>query len=194
VAKRTLKDKVTAGHEALATPALLRGKNLSQFSSIENLGLVERSTAFGINTAAMYRMVAEDEPLQPMTSILLRVYSAFPESVPRIVTPSFSDFIALIRKADPEFKEYSAGPLLGMDKNSIYRIRETGFDGCKDATKILINAIYKLLSKDVRNWKIIKEIVDVEAESRDLDPATIWKKGKWFTNGKKEEDSGTQEA
>jgi hypothetical protein len=96
-------------------------------------------------------------------------------------TPSFTDFISLVQKAEPGFKEYSAGPLLGIDKNSIYRIRTEGFGVCKESTKILVTLIYKLLSEDLSNWSVIKDTVQVEATSRGLDPELIWKKGKWKT-------------
>lgn len=103
----------------------------------------------------------------------------FPKTLPRMWTPTFVEFILLVQKAEPGFKEYSAGPLLGIDKNSIYRIRNEGFDVCKESTKILVTTIYRLLKENLSNWSVIKDAVQVEASSRGLDPEQIWKKGKW---------------
>lgn len=182
---RKLRSKVTAGNETLATPTLLRGSNLDQFASTENLGLVELSAAIGMNTSAMYQLKNKDLPLKTPLAILLRLYAAFPETIPRMWTPSFTEFYNLIRKAVPDFQEYSVGPLLGIDKNSIYRIRQEGFDECKDATKILVLLIYRLLTEDLKNWSVIKEIVELEAKARNLDPELIWKKGSWNSSDKK---------
>lgn len=177
--KRTLRSTVSEENETLSQPIVLRGSNLDQFASTQNLGLIERGTAFGLNTAAMYGLKNADLELKAPLAILLRLYGAFPEMLPRMWTPSFADFISLVQKAEPGFKDYSAGPLLGIDKNSIYRIRNEGFGVCKESTKILVTTIYKLLNEDLTNWSVIKDAVQVEAASRGLDPELIWKKGKW---------------
>ncbi|MNJ44259.1 hypothetical protein D3C77_393030 [compost metagenome] len=134
-----------------------------------------------MNTAAMYGLKNADLPLKAPLAILLRLYAAYPETLPRMWTPSFAEFISLVRKAEPDFKEYAAGPLLGIDKNSIYRIRDSneGFESCKESTKILVALIYRLLNENLDNWPVIKDAVQVEASSRGLDPEQIWKKGKW---------------
>lgn len=177
--KKTLRSSVSEENENLSQPMVLRGSNLDQFASTQNLGLIERATAFGMNTAAMYGLKNADLELKAPLAILLRLYGAFPETLPRMWTPSFTEFILLVQKAEPGFKEYSAGPLLGIDKNSIYRIRNEGFDVCKESTKILVTTIYRLLKEDLSNWSVIKDAVQVEASSRGLDPEQIWKKGKW---------------
>lgn len=177
--KKTLRSSVSEENENLSQPMVLRGSNLDQFASTQNLGLIERATAFGMNTAAMYGLKNADLELKAPLAILLRLYGAFPETLPRMWTPSFTEFILLVQKAEPGFKEYSAGPLLGIDKNSIYRIRNEGFDVCKESTKILVTTIYRLLKEDLSNWSVIKDAVQVEASSRGLDPELIWKKGKW---------------
>lgn len=177
--KKTLRSSVSEENENLSQPVVLRGSNLDQFASTQNLGLIERATAFGMNTAAMYGLKNADLELKAPLAILLRLYGAFPETLPRMWTPSFTEFILLVQKAEPGFKEYSAGPLLGIDKNSIYRIRNEGFDVCKESTKILVTTIYRLLKEDLSNWSVIKDAVQVEASSRGLDPEQIWKKGKW---------------
>lgn len=177
--KKTLRSSVSEENQTLSQPVVLRGSNLDQFASTQNLGLIERATAFGMNTAAMYGLKNADLELKAPLAILLRLYGAFPETLPRMWTPSFTEFILLVQKAEPGFKEYSAGPLLGIDKNSIYRIRNEGFDVCKESTKILVTTIYRLLKEDLSNWSVIKDAVQVEASSRGLDPEQIWKKGKW---------------
>lgn len=177
--KKTLRSSVSEENENLSQPVLLRGSNLDQFSSTQQLGLIERSTAFGMNTAAMYGLKNADLELKAPLAILLRLYAAFPETLPRMWTPTFTDFILLVQKAEPGFKDFSAGPLLGIDKNSIYRIRNEGFDVCKESTKILVTLIYRLLSENLANWSVIKDTVKVEATSRGLDPELIFKKGKW---------------
>ena len=179
VRNKTLSSSVTEENVNLSQPVVLRGSNLDQFASTQQLGLIERATAFGMNTAAMYGLKNADLPLKAPLSILLRLYGAYPEHLPKMWTPSFTEFILLVQKAEPGFKEYSAGPLLGIDKNSIYRIRNEGFDVCKESTKILVTLIYKLLRENLANWSVIKDTVQVEAVSRGLDPELIWKKGKW---------------
>ena len=182
---RKPRPQVTPGNETLATPTLLRGSNLDQFASTENLGLVELSAAIGMNTSALYQLKNKDLPLKTPLAILLRLYASFPKTIPRMWTPTFIEFYLLVRKAAPDFQEYSVGPLLGIDKNSIYRIRQEGFDECKDATKILVLLIYRLLTENLKNWGVIKDIVELEAKSRGLDPELIWKKGSWKQESKK---------
>ncbi len=160
----------------------LRGSDLMQFGETHNLSTVEACTAFGLNTVAMYGKKNEDPELNPPLAILMRIYTAYPETVPKIKLPTFDDFITLIRKVEPGFQDYSVGPLIGVDKNSIYRIRERGFETCKQYTQVLCELIFRLLSEDLRNWSIIKDLVENEAESRRQDPARIWKQGKWVTS------------
>ena len=187
--KKTLKSSVTEENGDLSQPVMLRGSNLDQFASTQQLGLIERATAFGMNTAAMYGLKNADLPLKAPLAILLRLYAAYPEHLPKMWTPSFTEFILLVQKAEPGFKEYSAGPLLGIDKNSIYRIRNEGFDVCKESTKILVTLIYIVLKENLSNWSVIKDTVQVEAESRGLDPELIWKKGKWKSSSTEDEES-----
>ncbi|WP_153785222.1 hypothetical protein [Pseudomonas sp. EMN2] len=160
----------------------LRGSDLMQFGTTHDLSTVEACTAFGLNTVAMYGKKNEDPELNPPLAILMRIYTAYPETVPKIKTPTFDELVGLIRRAEPGFPDYSVGPLIGVDKNSIYRIREKGFESCKQYTQVLCELIYRLLSDDLRNWSILKDLVQSEAESRGQDPEVIWKKGKWVTN------------
>lgn len=160
----------------------LRGSDLMQFSTTHGLSTVETGTAFGLNTVAMYGKKNTDPELNPPLAILLRIYTAYPETVPKIHLPTFEDFITLIRRAEPGFQDYSVGPLLGVDKNSIYRIREKGFETCKQYTRVLCELIYRLLTQDIRNWSTLKALVQAEAQSRNQDPEKIWKQGKWVTN------------
>lgn len=177
----------SAGKKGLEPPIRLSGGNLKQFSSAVDIGLVEVGTAFGLNTTRLYSIVNKDEPLKAPLAILLRIYEAFPEMLPRITTPTVDEFVALIRRAQPGFKEYSVGPLLGLDKNSFYRIQEKGFEASKDATKIIVILIWKLLNADIKNWPILKSLIEAEAASRGQDPAKIWTSGRW-TEPKKTAD------
>lgn len=177
--KKNLRSMVSDENQSLGQPIVLRGSNLDQFASTQQLGLIERSTAFGVNTAAMYGVKNGDAPLKAPLAILLRLYAAFPDKLPRTWTPTFTEFWLQIKKVDPEFKEYQVGPLLGMDKNSIYRIRKDGFESSKESTKILVLLIYRLLIEDPESWHVIKDAVETEAVSRDLVPDEIWKRGKW---------------
>lgn len=171
----------SAGIKAQDPPVRLRGGNLKQFGSAVDIGLVEVGTAFGLNTTRLYSIVNKDEPLKAPLAILLRIYEAFPEMLPRITTPTVDEFVALIQRAQPTFKEYSVGPLLGLDKNSFYRIREKGFEESKDATKIIVILIWKLLNENIGNWPVLKSLIEAEAASRGQDPEKIWTSGRWTT-------------
>lgn len=185
--KKNLSSRISAENESLAKPIVLRGSDLDHFSSRQSLGLIERSTAFGVNTAAMYGVKNADQTLKAPLAILLRLYAAFTDKLPRTWTPEFEDMLALINKIDPEFKSYQIGPLLGLDKNSTYRIKKDGIANSKESTKILASLIYRLLQESPEVWPIIKEAVDVEAEARGVPAGEIWVKGKW---NKHESESG----
>ncbi|MDZ5605221.1 hypothetical protein SJI00_20830 [Pseudomonas sp. RP23018S] len=177
--KKTLSSSVTAENESLSRPTVLRGSDLDQFSSRQGLGLIERSTAFGVNTAAMYGVKNADQTLKAPLSILLRLYAAFTDKLPKTWTPEFEDLLALINKIDPDFKSYQIGPLLGLDKNSTYRIKKDGIANSKESTKILASLIFRLLQENPDVWPIIRQAVDVEAEARGVPVGEIWVKGKW---------------
>lgn len=177
--KKNLSSRISAENESLAQPIVLRGSNLDHFSSVQDLGLIERSTAFGVNTAAMYGVKNADQTLKAPLAILLRLYAAFTDKLPRTWTPEFEDLLALINKIDPSFKSYQIGPLLGLDKNSTYRIKKDGIANSKESTKILASLIYRLLEESPDVWPIIKEVVDIEAEARGVPAGEIWVKGKW---------------
>lgn len=80
--KKTLRSSVSEENVNLSQPVVLRGSNLDQFASTQNLGLIERGTAFGLNTAAMYSLKNADLELKAPLAILLRLYGAFPENPP----------------------------------------------------------------------------------------------------------------
>jgi hypothetical protein len=179
VTKKNLRSRISAENESLAQPIVLRGSDLDHFSSLQHLGLIERSTAFGVNTAAMYGVKNADQTLKAPLAILLRLYAAFSDKLPRTWTPEFEDLLALINKIDPGFKSYQIGPLLGLDKNSTYRIKKDGIANSKESTKILASLIYRLLEESPEAWPIIKEAVDIEAAARGVPAGEIWVKGKW---------------
>lgn len=183
---KKLASRIPPSDGVLATPTLLRGSNIKLFSSTHDLGIIEQSAAFGLNTSAMYGLKTTDAPVGVGMGITARLYGAFPEKLPKIKPPTFEEFVTLVRKANPGFEDYQAGPLLGIDKNSVYRIRDTGFDKCKEGMKLLIILIYDLLKEDLRNWDVIAEAVEVEAASRGLDEKKIWRTGRWRTAEKKE--------
>lgn len=162
-----------------ATPPRKRGSDMKALSHKAELGLIEQGMAFGVNTSALYQTQGRDADLPTPQSILLRLYEQFPEMLPRIVTPSFEEFFTLIRQAEPGFKETALGPLLGMHKNWVFKVRESGFDSVKTHTRLLILVMYRLLQQDLNNWQAVKGLVETEILSQGLDPKTVWRKGIW---------------
>lgn len=164
----------------MADPNLLTGANISQFAAAaQNLHLIELSMALGVNTAALYTKKGATT-LNSTLSLLLRLYAAFPEHLPRFKTPSYESLMGQIVEIDPNFKPPNLGPLLGLEINSSFRFKSTGLEGASPTVRSLAYLIQLLISEDPDNWWAIKNAVEIEAKARQLIPAEkVWHQGGW---------------
>lgn len=171
----------------MADPALLTGTNISQFAEAQNLHLIELGMAFGVNTAALYTKKSAAN-LNSSLSLLLRLFSAFPEHLPRFKTPTYESLINKITSIDPSFKPTHLGPLLGLEINSSFRLKTAGLEVASPTVRSLAQLIDILITVDPGNWFVIKNAVEIEAKARQVSPAEkIWQQGGWKKAFKKAE-------
>ena len=182
--KKRLINKMPAKFIELAEPTPLTGSIINRIISINALHLTEISMALGLNTAALYSKKARSQHLKSSVSILMRLYGAFPEKLPRIESPTAEELALKIQKIDPDFTpSYSIGPLLGLETNSSYRLTKKGFSKSAQTTRVLAWLINDLLDEDPENWWIIKDTVETEAKARQIyPPSDVWKNGGWSKN------------
>jgi len=170
----------------MADPTLLTGSNISQFAKAQNLHLIELSMALGVNTAALYTKKGASS-LNSTLSLLLRLYAAFPEHLPRFKTPLYESLMERISVIDPSFKPTHLGPLLGLEINSSFRLKTAGLEGSSPTVRSLAHLIELLITEDPNNWWLIKNSVEIEAKARKLVPAEkVWQQGGWKKAGNKE--------
>lgn len=164
----------------MADPNLLTGANISQFAAAaQNLHLIELSMALGVNTAALYTKKGATT-LNSTLSLLLRLYAAFPDQLPRFKTPSYEVLMGKILQIDPDFKPTHLGPLLGLEINSSFRLKSAGLEGSSPTVRSLAYLIELLIGEDPANWFAIKNAVEIEARARKLVPADkVWQQGGW---------------
>lgn len=192
--RKTLRDLVPIEMKEFASPAPLKGTEIKRFEKHNVLHSAELSMALGVNSAALYEKKKSPAVLQSSIAILLRIYAAFPNKVPRIAAPDAQKLMSKIVAIDPEFAQtvqsYSIGPLLGLEENSGYRFMREGLQDSAQTTKTLAWLIDLLLDEDPDNWWVIKNAVETEAAAKDIfPPSCIWKSGGW----NKKSDSKVQD-
>lgn len=192
--KDSLFARMPPGLRRLAEPTALHGEDIALVPEQFGLHLTEIGMGLGINTAALYGKKATPAKINSTVAILLRLYAAFPEFIPRIEPPEPEALFNLISELDPKFKTYYLGPLLGLETNSSYRINREGFTGCAQTTRALAALIYRLLRVDPSNFSLIREAVELEAQASGISPASeIWKRGGWKQRSSlKNEDTGSE--
>lgn len=177
--KQTIKEKLAPDLAILGEATPLTGTEISTFTRSHNLHLIEASMALGVNTAALYTKKGA-ESINSTLSLLLRIYSAFPEHLPRIKAPEVHELIARIKAIDPTFKLTHLGPLLGLERNSSTRIKKAGIQASNPMVQSLAQVISLAMADDPSNWFIIKEFVELEAKARGITPASkVWREGGW---------------
>lgn len=170
----------------MADPTLLTGSNISQFANAQNLHLIELGMAFGVNTAALYTKKSANS-LNSTLSLLVRLYSAFPEHLPRFKTPTYESLIKKILEIDPSFKPTYLGPLLGLEINSSFRLKSTGLEVSSPTVRSMAQLIDTLITEDPDNWFVIKNAVEIEAKARQVfPPEKIWQQGGWKKSANKD--------
>jgi len=175
-----LKNIIDENMKEFAEPCALTGVELQKLTENYGLKLSETGNALGINTSALYGKQKAPKPLKTNVSILLRLYAAFDDHLPRITPPSVSDLVAIIQKADPDLPGYAVGPILGLEATSGHRLNETGFENAHQTTRVLAWLIHNLLTEDLGNWAVIKQVLMIEAEARGVpDPSTVFRRGGW---------------
>lgn len=167
------------GTESFANPNILTGTDIKTFITANNLSQLEGSSALGINGSALYTKQGADR-IGATISILVRLYCAFPQHIPRTLLPTVDEFVTSIQKIDPSFKMSHLGPLLGLEKNSSHRFNNQGFDSATPMVKALIILIMKIVKEAPEHWDIIKSVVELEATAHSVIPKeTIWTTTRW---------------
>lgn len=178
-AKSPLENRLSRELTMFGEPNLLNGAHIQRMIDLKELHLTEVGMALGVNTAALYTKKGKADPCASSISILLRLYAAFPEALPKLPLPDVEEFMAKIMAIDPEFKKSHLGPLLGLETNSSFRLHK-GFDKASQTAKILVHVINKLIDEDPSNWWVIRDAVQIEAEASSIDPPrSVWTKGGW---------------
>lgn len=192
--KQAIKEKLAPDLAIFGEPTPLTGTEISTFTRSHNLHLIETSMALGVNTAALYTKKGA-ESINSTLSLLLRIYSAFPEHLPRIKAPEVEELISRIKTIDPAFKLTHLGPLLGLERNSSTRIKKAGIKASNPMVQSLAQVISLAMADDPNNWFIIKEFVELEAKARGITPASrVWREGGWGGKSKNTDASDATDA
>tara|TARA_R110001592_G_scaffold33503_12_gene116008 strand:- start:588 stop:1232 length:645 start_codon:yes stop_codon:yes gene_type:complete len=174
-----LNEKIVNTLKEFASNRALTGVDMKRLMTHHDLSLTEQGNALGVNTSSMYSKKGSNV-LDPNLSILLRLYAAFEDKLPRLTPPDIDDLIAKIRKADPEITPHSIGPILGYDLSSGYRLRKAGLTTANPTTRVLAWLIDQLLDEDLGNWEYIKAAILTEASARGhAEPMDVLKQGGW---------------
>ncbi|MDU4254452.1 hypothetical protein [Pseudomonas sp.] len=177
--KQGIKAKLAPDLGIMGEPVLLTGTEINTFAVANKLHLIETSMALGVNTAALYTKKSAEQ-MNSTLSLLLRIYSAFPEHLPRFKSPDVHILIAKIKTIDPTFKLTHLGPMLGLERNSSTRIKKEGLQASSPMVQQLAQLISLAIWADPQNWFVIKEAVELEAKARDITPtARVWREGGW---------------
>ncbi|MGE6322956.1 hypothetical protein ACQKEF_22255 [Pseudomonas oryzihabitans] len=181
--KSPLEMKLAPESSKMGQPVALSGRDIDIFSELHDLQLAELCNAFGVNSSALYTQRSSNKTLNPSVAMLLRLFSAFPECIPRIDTPDPEVLLAKIKSIDPKFRKSHFGPLLGMAKNSSFRLSKSEQPGNQKANqpvRILMWLIDKLIDADPKNWFVIKDTVLIEAKAQGVqDHQRIFTDGRW---------------
>ncbi len=180
-ASKRLEKTVQYNHLAhLAKPIQITGSDISKVSETFGLHLSEIGLMMGLNTSALYEKKKKNDAQPANISILLRLYTAMPEYISTIEPPDINDLIEKIQDIDPDFEVSSIGMMLGLEKNSSFRLRRDGLGNSSQTTKMLSYLINKMITDDRLNWFLIKEIIELESAAREISPPeSIWTEGGW---------------
>lgn len=175
-------------------PILLNGAHIKRLTDTQQLHTTEIGLGLGVNTAGLYTKFGNPDPVKSSVAILLRLYAAFPELLPKVHLPEVDDFMAKIMAIDPDFKKSHLGPLLGLETNSSFRLHK-GFDEASQTAKMLVYLINRLIDMDPENWWVVRDTIQIEAEASGIEPAkSVWTKGGWSRNRVKKESIVTKKA
>lgn len=179
--KRILPTITTYNHLThLIEPTPVIGSDVSKFTETYGLHLTEIGLMLGLNTSSLYGTKKKDTVQPANISILLRIYTALPEFISKTEHPSIQNLISKIQSIDPEFQQSMIGMLLGLERNSSFRLRREGIEQGSQTTKVLSTLINLAISENPKNWFLIKEIIEIEAKSRQIvPPEKAWTDGGW---------------
>lgn len=167
----------------LSRPVPVMGSDISKVSETFGLHLSEIGLMTGLNTSALYEKKKKNDAQPANISILLRLYAALPEYISSIKPPPIEELIQKIQDVDPEFEKSSIGMLLGLEKNSSFRLRRDGLENGSQTTKVLSHLINLIITNEPLDWYLIKEIVETESAARKITPPeSIWTEGGWDKN------------
>lgn len=171
--------RLTPANDYMAEAVQLRGSDISRFTKLNGLHLSEAGFALGINTAGLYAKTSSEKQLSSTLSILLRMFSAFPQYMPHLVPPPPEELVQKIQAIDPSFKKRYIGPLLGLNVNSSFRIMREGPEKASVTARHLMWVIDQVVSNTPEEWPTIRAIIEIEAQSREIPEGEVWMKGGW---------------
>lgn len=172
--------RLTPATRHMGQPIALRGSDIEQFALQHSLHTSDTGLALGINTSGLYSKKNSETRLPSTISIMLRLYTVFPEHMPRIVPPDVDTVIEKITAIDPSFKKSHLGPLLGLETNSSFRFINDGIGKASQTVKNLLYIIDRIITEAPSEWFAIKAVIEIEAESRLVSPPeSVWARGGW---------------
>lgn len=180
-ANKSLKERTSAEFASFLSASLLHGNDLKVLQKCLHLAPAELVSVLGVNSTGLYNKAKNGEKeLTASLSILVRICGVYTEFIPLHRPPELAELSAKIRAIDPTFKAPHLGPLLGCEQSQYFRLQKEGLEKASQTVRNLIYMIDRIVSADPNNWFSIKHLVEVEAESRLVDPPnSVWKKGGW---------------
>lgn len=168
--------------KSLGLPLPVLGKQIQNLSRERGMTTTEISHMIGLNNAAIYQMQGRNTQLNASPSILLRCYAALPGFAQPPTLPSNDELVAAIQQIDPSFQKKHVAPLLGLRVNGNHRLKNN-FDAASQTVKNLVYVVWTAIEQDPNNWWAIKACVEIEAESRGVQPGSqIWEHPTWGGN------------
>lgn len=193
-ANKSLKERTSPEFASFLSPSLLHGNDLKVLQKCLRLAPAELVSVLGVNSTGLYNKAKNGEKeLTASLSILVRICGVYTECIPLHRPPELAELSAKIRTIDPTFKAPHLGPLLGCEQSQYFRLQKEGLDKASQTVRNLIYMIDRIITADPSNWFSIKHLVEVEAESRLVQPPeSVWKKGGWKRHLAKTRADSTQ--
>lgn len=163
----------------IASTVRMDGAFMKRLLEERDLHSTELGYMLGVNSSALYKKSADQDLLSTGVSILLRCHAALPRFSKRIMPPDPEQLMSEISRIDPTMRFTHLGYVMGLERNSAHRLRES-FEKGSQQVKVLAQFIWEAIQEDPSNWFIIKRCYETEAESRGIFPGSrVWDEGGW---------------
>ncbi|MDB2664421.1 hypothetical protein N9Y80_04730, partial [Porticoccaceae bacterium] len=164
---------------------------------VKTLGLTHGSSVIALGISAqtladISKPPRSEEPLFPPYSLLYRLLFEYPELSPVKPPISMMDFTSFVEEKTGVRLGDTASIMLGQQKTWYYKAinGEALSPSASNLARLYMHIIengknlksVRKKNKRVEGLDFVLNIVEREATSRGLDPATLWKKGTWPRN------------